>query len=392
MIASQILNMKTIRLLIGLISMAATPLFANGIEQLKRDVVAQYAKQAHANYEDAWNAAKSLRAAVAEFLRQPSDNSMKAAKQAWLDSRVPYLQTEVCRFYDGPIEKVEIMINAWPMDEYFIDYVEGVPTAGIIQSFKQFPRITEEVIIGMNESEGEKCVTLGFHAIEFLLWGQDFSANGPGNRPVTDYIGQDAESQFTADRRKEYLRICSELLVKHLGQVVEDWSPEKKGNYREEFLALPAEKSLALILRGYGSLAGPELSGERLTVAYETHLQEDEHSCFSDNTHNDFRYDSIGLQNVFLGRYKRSNGEIIKGPGVFDLLLKVDEKLALKVSGQVAEAVTAAREIPQPFDQAILAKAGTPERKALKRAIDAFHELSRGIAEAGHEMGLKLRF
>lgn len=384
--------MKTLTLTIGLTLATATSSFAVELEQLKRDVVAQYAEQVHANYEDAWKAAGLLRDKINRFLTAPNDVSLTAAKHAWLAARIPYLQTEVCRFYDGPIEQVETMINAWPMDEYFIDYVEGVPSAGIIQSVQQFPKITEEVVIGMNEAEGEKCITLGFHAIEFLLWGQDFSAGGPGNRPVTDYTGKDPKSKVFAERRKEYLRICARLLVKHLKQVSDAWAPNQAGNYREKFVALPTEKSLALILRGAGSLSGPELSGERLTVAYETHLQEDEHSCFSDNTHNDFRYDAKGLQNIFHGRYKRTNGEIVKGPGIWDLLFEVDTELGVKVTNQVIEAVNAAQSIPDPFDQAILAADGTPERKALKRAITAFHELSRGIAEAGHEMGLKLRF
>lgn len=384
--------MKTLTLTFGLMLAAATTSIAGTLEDLKREVVAQYATQVHANYEDAWGAAGRLRDKVNRFLANPTDASLAAVKQEWLGARVPYLQTEVCRFYDGPIEQVEIMINAWPMDEYFIDYVEGVPAAGIIQSVQQFPRITEEVVIGMNEAEGEKCITLGFHAIEFLLWGQDFSAGGPGNRPLTDYTGTDPKTKVIAERRKEYLRICARLLVKHLKQVVDDWAPSKAGNYREKFIAMPTEKSLALILRGAGSLAGPELSGERLTVAYETHLQEDEHSCFSDNTHNDFRYDAIGLQNLFLGRYKRTNGEVIKGASIFDLLLRTDSDLALRVSDQVVEAVTAARNIPRPFDQAILAVGDDPKREALKRAIDAFHGLSRGIADAGHKLGLKLRF
>lgn len=385
--------MKTRTILLLLVASASTVFSAaESHTELKDAVVRQYARQVHANYADALSGARGLKGAIDAFISTPTGKSFADAKQAWLDARVPYLQTEVCRFYDGPIEEVEVMINAWPMDEYFVDYVEGMPTAGIIQSVANFPKIDRETIIGMNEREGEKCITLGFHTVEFLLWGQDFNADGPGNRPLSDYVTQGAKNPKIVERRRQYLSITAELLVEHLAKVVAAWAPDKADNYRAEFVKMPHEKSLALILRGAGSLAGPELSGERLTVAYETRLQEDEHSCFSDNTHNDFRYDTIGLQNVFLGRYKRSSGEIVKGPGILDLLLTVDSELALKLSDHFAEAITAARLIPRPFDQAILADAGTPERQALKRGIDAFHELSRGIAEAGHQLGLKLRF
>lgn len=359
---------------------------------LRSAVVRHYARQAHANYQDALESARALNSAVKTFATSPNAANLAAAKQAWLAARVPYLQTEVCRFYDGPIEEVEPMVNAWPMDEYFVDYVEGMPTAGIIQSIRNFPRINRETIIGMNEREGEKCITLGFHTIEFLLWGQDFNAAGPGDRPLSDYVVEGAKDPEIVKRRRSYLTITAELLVEHLARVVAAWAPDQPDNYRARFLALPTADSLALMLRGAGSLAGPELSGERLTVAYETRLQEDEHSCFSDNTHNDFRYDTIGLQNVFLGRYQRTSGEIVKGPGILDLLLAEDTETALMLSDRMAAAVTAARMMPRPFDQAILAPDGSETRAALKQAIEAFHELSRGIAEAGHKLGLKLRF
>ena len=372
---------------------AAVPMFGRAdAEGIRSEVVGHYARLVHANYEDALSGARALSKAVQNFVASPTPASLAAAKQAWLAARVPYLQTEVCRFYDGPIEEVEPMVNAWPMDEYFVDYVEGMPTAGIIQSVKNFPQIDRETIIGMNEREGEKCITLGFHTIEFLLWGQDFNADGPGERPVTDYIIDGSKDPLIVARRRSYLTITADLLVEHLARVVAAWAPDEAYNYRARFLGLPTADSLALILRGAGSLAGPELSGERLTVAYETRLQEDEHSCFSDNTHNDFRYDTLGLQNVFLGRYQRPSGDIVKGPGILDLLLAEDAETALMLSDRVAAAVAAGRQMPRPFDQAILADDDSETRVALKRAIEAFHELSRGIAEAGHKLGLKLRF
>ena len=386
------MNKRIARLLLLLLN-ATAPIFGHATEEaLRSQVVAHYARQTHANYEDALAAARALNSAIQTFAASPSAAGLSAARQAWLAARVPYLQTEVCRFYDGPIEEVEVMVNAWPMDEYFVDYVEGMPTAGIIQSVANFPRIDRDTIIGMNEREGEKCITLGFHTIEFLLWGQDFNAAGPGNRPLSDYVVEGAKNPEIVKRRRSYLTITAELLVEHLARVVAAWAPGQPDNYRTRFLALPTADSLALMLRGAGSLAGPELSGERLTVAYETRLQEDEHSCFSDNTHNDFRYDTIGLQNVFLGRYQRTSGEIVKGPGILDLLLAENTETALMLSDRMAAAVTAARLMPRPFDQAILAPDGSETRAALKQAIEAFHELSRGIAEAGHKLGLKLRF
>ncbi len=359
---------------------------------LQRAVVAQHARLVHAAYEDARVAAEGLQKAVAGFLAAPDAGRMASARQAWLAARVPYVQTEVCRFCDGPIEQVEGFVNAWPMDEHYIDYVVGEPRAGVIHAAKEFPRLTKELLLSLNEKEGEKNISTGFHAVEFLLWGQDTNPKGPGNRPWQDYdLAKPDDGQSPVARRREYLRLTCELLVEHLRQVEEAWAPGRTGNFREKFLTQPAAASLTMMLKGAGTLAGPELSGERLTVAYETKEQEDEHSCFSDNTHNDFIHDALGLENVWLGRYRRTSGELISGPGLHDLLQRVDTQLAERLDAQTAAGVAAARAIPKPFDQAILGPDTAPGRLAVKHAIATFRAESDLFAKAGTALGFKLR-
>jgi len=359
---------------------------------LQRAVVAHHARLVHAAYEDSRMAAEGLQRAVAAFLAAPGAERLAAARAAWLAARVPYLQTEVCRFYDGPIEEVEAFVNAWPMDEGLIDYVVGQPQAGVVNSPKEFPRLTKELLLSLNEKEGEKNISVGFHAIEFLLWGQDTDTKGPGHRPWQDYDPAKATAAHSpVARRREYLRLTCELLVAHLRQVEQAWAPGRADNFRGQFVTQPPAQSLTLILKGAGTLAGPELSGERLTVAYETKEQEDEHSCFSDNTHHDFIYDALGLENVWLGRYRRTSGEVISGPGLRDLLQRVAAPLAEKLTAQAAAGVAAARAIPAPFDQAILGPDTAPGRQAVKQAIGAFRALSDSIAKAGAALGLKLR-
>lgn len=360
---------------------------------LQRAVIAHHARLVHAAYEDSRKTAEVLLKVVADLLTAPSAERVAAARQAWLAARVPYLQTEVCRFYDGPIEQVEGFINAWPMDESHIDYIIGEPRAGIIHATREFPRLTKELLLSLNEKEGEKNISVGFHAIEFLLWGQDTNPKGPGNRPWQDYdLAKAGDAQSPVARRREYLRLTCELLVEHLRQVEEAWAPGHAGNFREKFLTQPAAQSLTFILKGAGTLAGPELSGERLTVAYETKEQEDEHSCFSDNTHHDFIYDALGLENVWLGRYRRTNGELLSGPGLRELLERVDAKLTEKLTVQAAAGVAAARAIPAPFDQAILGPDTAPGRQAVKHAIATFRAESDLFAKAGAALGLRLRF
>ena len=353
---------------------------------LKQRVIAQYAAIASATYEDSLAAARNLQRAIDTLLKKPGVRSLEATRRAWLEARTPYLQTEAFRFYDGPIDQVEGLINAWPIDENYVDYVAGDPEAGIINDTKKYPRITRELIVSLNEREGERNISTGFHALEFLLWGQDFSTNGPGNRPWQDFTDESRH----ASRRCEYLRLAAALLVENLQTVASAWAAVPTNNYRHEFCALDPDESLARIFKGIGALSGPELAGERLTVPYETKEQEDEHSCFSDNTHNDVINSLVGVENVYLGRYVRTDGTVIQGPGLRALLAQTDSAFADRLASQMEASLAAARAIPLPFDQAILGANTAPGRVAIKKAIVSIQAQADLIARAANRLSIRL--
>jgi putative iron-regulated protein len=356
------------------------------LSALKRSVVANYAALASAVYEEALARAGNLQTAIGAFLDKPSEQSLKAAREAWVAARGPYSQTEAFRFYDGPIDGLEAKINSWPIDEHYIDYVAGDPNAGIINDPIHFPALSRELIVTLNEKEGKKNISTGFHAIEFLLWGQDRSANGPGDRSWRDY----ADGAKHAERRREYLRIVTALLVENLETIAAAWREGNASNYRAEFVAKEPNEALANILKGVGALSGPELAGERLTTPYETKEQEEEQDCFSDNTCNDLIDDALGIQNVYLGRYEGKGSRQVHGPGLHQLLARVDPALAGRLALQVEAAVASARGIPHPFDQSILGADNTPGRVAIKQAVTAFQTQSDLFARAAMALGLKL--
>jgi putative iron-regulated protein len=185
-------------------------------------VVENYAKLLYANYSDTLAGAQALKTAVDAFVAAPSAASLQAAKEAWLASRPPYLQTEMARFYDGPIDNAvdgpEGLINAWPLDESYIDYVEGAPDAGIVNAVATYPTIDADLSVSLNEGQGEETISTGYHAVEFLLWGQDFNADGPGNRPFTDYVTGGGGTAANQERRGQYLRAVTGLLVETCGR------------------------------------------------------------------------------------------------------------------------------------------------------------------------------
>lgn len=339
-------------------------------------VVATYADIAYAVYRDAHDAARALQTAVAALVDAPSDATLAAARTAWLAAREVYGQTEVYRFYDGPIDHaetgVEGLVNAWPLDEAYLDYVDGDPAAGIVNAVEAHPDLSAHLLVDLNELGGEKNIATGFHAIEFLLWGQDRSADGPGARPAADFVdGQGVN----AARRRQLLALEADLLTQHLRQVVAAWDLDEVAGYRRRFVA--DEGALGKMFTGLVQLSGHELAGERLGVALETRDQEDEHSCFSDNTHRDFVAGAQGLANVWHGRYGA-----IDGPGLDTLVAAVDPAQADAVTAAVAAAQAAAAAVPPPFDQAVAAADGTPERTAVEAMRAAFEALASELAGA----------
>jgi putative iron-regulated protein len=365
-------------------------------------VLVQYADIAWASYSDSVTRAKDLERAVGAFVDAPSESSLKRARDAWVQARLPYLQTEAYRFYGGPIDEVELLVNTWPIDEEYLETSDG--KAGVIRDASKHPTLSEALLSELNLKEGETSVSTGFHAIEFLLWGKDTSLDGPGTRSYTDYVREPASITLASDRlqapgmdvtavrrRGEYLKLASALLVRHLSQVAAAWQPNVADNYRSRFVELEPRAGLLSLVKGAGSLSGAELSGERLTVPYETRDQENEHSCFSDTTHIDLEYDAVGIRNVLLGRYRRLDGTELRGKSVRDLVEVSDPALAAKLERAANESVLAARAIPAPFDRAIAGADDTPGRLGVKRAIVAFQSLTTTLDAVAANLGLAAR-
>lgn len=313
-------------------------------EAAGKAVVKHYTEMVYAVYSDSLSTAKSLQTAIDAFLANPNDDTLKAAKEAWAAARVPYLQSEAFRFGNTIIDDWEGQVNAWPLDEGLIDYVDksyehalGNPAASsnIIANTEiqvgeekvDVKDITPEKLASLNELGGSEAnVATGYHAIEFLLWGQDLNGTGPGagNRPASDYLEGKGATGDHNERRRAYLKSVTELLVKDLEEMVGNWAPNVADNYRATLEAEPATDGLRKMLFGMGSLSLGELAGERMKVSLEANSPEDEQDCFSDNTHYSHFYDAKGIRNVYLGEYTRADGTKLTGPSLSSLVAKAD--------------------------------------------------------------------
>lgn len=350
---------------------------AAGLTAAQAEPVAEhYADGVYASYQASIASATELRSSLHAFTSDPTEANLEAAKAQWLAARDDYGPTEAFRFYDGPIDDPddgpEGQINAWPMDEAYVDYVDGDPGAGIINNATDFPEITADVIVSANEEGGETNISTGWHAIEFLLWGQDLNPAGPGARPVTDY-----STSPTAERRATYLNLLADQLVADLESVAAQWAPD--GEYREEFLSDPVQ-AVSNMFRGIGALTVGELSGERIAVALETADQEDEHSCFSDNTNADVRNNAIGVQWVYTGVYPG-----LEGPGLDTLVEQVDPELNTELTDQIAATVALTESYAQPFDVMLV-----DDPAPLEATVDALQTQGDLIAEAADQLGISV--
>jgi putative iron-regulated protein len=345
-------------------------------KELAAQAIENYADIVHASYVDSLAAAEALKVEIDSFLEDPSEQGLTGARDAWRAAREPYLQTEVYRFYDGPIDNAddgpEGALNAWPLDESYIDYVEGDEESGVINDGET--TIDAETLLGLNEKNAEDHIMTGYHAIEFLLWGQDQSADGPGDRPYTDFV--DGGTAANQDRRRQYLSVVTDLLIVHLEGLVEAWDPGDDDNYRSELLAAEPEDAVQRVLTGMIVLSGFETGGERLRVALDTEDQEDEHSCFSDNTHRDMVQDVRGIQNVYSGEY----GDV-SGTSLHDVIAAADDELADAIEARIAESLELAEALEPPFDQEILAENEDGQAR-VQALIDSLFEQEKDLEEA----------
>jgi putative iron-regulated protein len=298
-------------------------------------VVSHYADVAEAMYADSVTTAKTLQMAVGDLLDNPTAETLAAARSAWIAARVPYQQTEALRFGNALVDEWEGKVNAWPLDEGLIDYVDGgsygdasdenpLYTLNVVGSTKlrvgpdeiDATTITADLITGLQEAqEVEANVSIGYHAIEFLLWGQDLNGTGPGagNRPATDFDVANCTGG-NCERRRAYLTVATQLLVDDLEDMAQQWGPD--GAARKDVIGKGPEGGLATILTGIGSLSYGELAGERMKLGLILHDPEEEHDCFSDNTHNSHFYDQAGMVALYTGTYTRTDGTTVEGPSL----------------------------------------------------------------------------
>ena len=387
--------------------LAAAPALAD-----KAAVLDNYADIALAKYEDSLITGQRLQSAVNALIAKPSGEALQAARQAWLAARVPYQQTEVYRFGNAIVDDWEGKVNAWPLDEGLIDYVDAAyggatdeneyavlnvianPSFSLSGQTIDAAKITPALLEGQlhEADEIESNVATGYHAIEFLLWGQDLNGHGAGagNRPWTDYAVGEACTGEYCERRGAYLKAATDLLVSDLEWMVAQW--QLGGDARTQVMA-DENAGISTILTGMGSLSYGEQAGERMKLGVMLNDPEEEHDCFSDNTHNSHFYDAMGIRNVYLGSYTRIDGSVISGPSLSSLVAEtaadVDAELTAKLNATMLEMAEMKAAAEAGFAYDMMLERGNAQGEALiMGAVNALVDQTLSIERAITALGV----
>jgi putative iron-regulated protein len=342
-----------------------------------------YAQLVADSYTAALIDGQALKTAITAFLANPNDETLTHARDAWINGRRSWEMTEAFRFYDGPIDVTDTdmgplsRIDGWPVDPSAIDYVEDNPTSGIVNNMKL--ALTRATLLAQGQSS--HMPVTGWHAIEFLLWGQEPSALGePGDRSVTDYL----PNQPNNDRRRTYLSLAADMLVDDLHYLVESWDPKSRNSYAAAFRLLNQREALGRVMNGIAQLTGQELAINRLAAALDAKDRRKLTSRFSGASYQDFVFALRGVRNVWTGD---QGGETRPGLGM--LIGRIDPALAQRILHALDHADESVALLSTPLERETLpAPANSPARQNAERAIAELKSFASLVRDAGTKMGV----
>ncbi len=316
------------------------------LQEAKELFIENYADIARATSKSCLDQAIGLEKAIKAFLRKPSNETHRLAKISWINARFPYLQGEVFRMKKLIVD-TDGKINGWPIMPSIIDYTQNDSSSGLIQNSERLPFITKDSLIKMNVSSGKDKTILGYHVIEFLLWGEDNGIVGSGDRSFEDY---DKSENNSAERRGQLLINCTEILINDLENEVSEWKPENKNNRLGRLQAMPVDDAIALILETISQLSF-SISSSQIDSMIVDGSKFTEQSTYSDTTHFDFLHSIAGISNLFAGAYVGLDGKIkVLGLGLMGLAEEISTINSEDLRSIINNAMRASQNFKGPFD------------------------------------------
>ncbi len=327
----------------------------------------RYADIAYASYTDAATRALELKNALFHFATEPDANKLTETRAAWLATIDAYSKTEAFRFPGGPMDDDQALgdkVGHWPLDQAYLDYLQGIPDCGLINDVETYPKIDEDLLLTLHKKDGPNRITLGFHPIQFLLWGQDTTPQGtnpqdPVSRPHTDFLADG--SRPNATRRLQYLIHAADLLLQHLEQAAAQWHPQDPENFRASFLSGDPKAAVQNVLTGLSTFLSHTLPSK---------LQ----APFPAATTLILQANTTSLHNIYRGSYATT-----AGPGINTLIRAADPALQTQFRNTLQALILVIQQLPQQFHQALEEE---EERSKIAEAIRHTQALQAILDEA----------
>jgi putative iron-regulated protein len=301
-------------------------------------------------YSDVNTQAQDLLAKVQMLCSSRSQANFDAAKTSWITARKPFEMAEAFEY--GPLEFNDLQkkLDFHPFSESEFDSLmaSSVPlTADYIATLPYDVR--------------------GFHAIEYVLWGET-AWNGGAVKTFADIT----------PRECEYLVAVATDFALQAKNLYEAWAPEH-GNYVVHFTNPNSSDSvyknekaaLQEIMDGLVTRS-QELGDELLSGPYHSHDPRQQESLYSNNSNNDFSDITKGMQSVYTGSYGTSSGE-----GLSHLVSAKDPVLDASVRQQLTDCITKINAMTPDFTTIV--KNSDPRGQV---SIDAVQHLTRALKDS----------
>lgn len=317
--------------------------------------VARYRQIVIIYAQDAIDKSAALSECIDDFLARPTDPGLEKCRNAWLESHEAYLKG---RFFarlaagqsdraSAVADELEFAIDAWPIEEGYLDGLEAYPTSGIVNDLTV--PIDEASLRKQHGLTDRTEVALGFHPLEFLLWrkrADDFLRA----TELTDEQRADGMTlaDLPADRRRALVQLIARLLTHDIELEFEPLATPTPREYAEDMHSM----NVRVV---YGcSAAWRRLRGD--LVLYTAGGPEGRHSRFSGSSARDLRSRAEAVASLLLrpGRY-------------IDQLAPLDPALAERYEEEIAATLDALGKLPgTTSDRA----ASGPARTSIDRLID----------------------
>ena len=281
-----------------------------------KEIALEYVQQIDTDFKQAGIEIEKFQSSIATLTDQTNIENLNLSKQAWLNAHSAYELTTLHRYYAtqlmGEQDSLALMqlqyqINHWPIVPGYIDYVDGYPDSGIVHDINV--NLDADSLREQHGSFDVSEVTLGFHAIEFLLWGYDADSVA---RPATDFDAvleltpKEIESGYTLEqlsnnRRRLFLTVVADTLVKDFLAVQSLWLAEKP-SISQRIESISGTELIVILADSMSAMLTQELLQRSLYPMLNGDFVESAQSPYSRSTQNAVSSQLSGLERLLLER------------------------------------------------------------------------------------------